>query len=175
MPFDGIQGAALVTLMKQDGCTKLVMANDKEVYGAGLAGNVEFSAKEAGLEVTANDPIDTKAANYRSLASKAKAAGADCFLFGGVTASNAVQITKDFAAALPDAKLYGPDGVCESAFVDSGEGGIPEDLHARFKCTVATLPPERVPAGGPGVLHGRSPRSTATTRSTRTRSMAMRP
>jgi branched-chain amino acid transport system substrate-binding protein len=124
------------------------MANDKEVYGAGLAGNVEFSAKEAGLEVTSNDPIDTKAANYRSLAQKAKAAGADCFVFGGVTASNAVQITKDFAAALPDAKLYGPDGTCESAFVDSGEGGIPEDLHARFKCTVATLPPDEYPPEG---------------------------
>ena len=148
VPFDGIQGAALVTLMKQDGCTKVAMANDKEVYGAGLAGNVEFSAKEAGLEVTANDPIDTKAANYRSLASNAKSAGADCFLFGGVTACNAVQITKDFAAALPDAKLYGPDGVCESAFVDSGEGGIPEDLHARFKCTVATLPPDQYPPEG---------------------------
>ena len=175
VPFDAIQGAALVTLMKQDGCTKVAMANDKEVYGAGLAGNVEFSAKEAGLEVTANDPIDTKAANYRSLAQKAKAAGADCFLFGGVTASNAVQITKDFAAALPDAKLYGPDGVCESGVRRLRRGWHPRGAAPALQVHRGDPAAGRVPAGGPGVLHGRSPRSTATTRSTRTRSMATRP
>ena len=37
VPKDTIQGAALVTLMKQDGCTKVQLTNDKEVYGAGLA------------------------------------------------------------------------------------------------------------------------------------------
>jgi branched-chain amino acid transport system substrate-binding protein len=145
---DSIQGPALVTLMKDDGCTKIAVANDKEVYGAGLAAVVEASAKDAGLEVTANDAIDTKAANYRSLASKAKTAGADCFVFGGVTASNAVQLYKDFASALPEGKLYGPDGVCESAFVDSGEGGIPAELAPRFKCTVASLPNEELPPEG---------------------------
>ena len=133
--------------MKEDGCTKIAVANDKEVYGAGLAAVVEASAKEAGLEVTANDAIDTKAANYRSLASKAKTAGADCFVFGA-TASNAVQIYKDFGSALPEGKLYGPDGVCESAFVDAGEGGIPADLAPRFNCTVASLPSEELPPEG---------------------------
>ena len=29
-------------------------------------------------------------------------------MFSGITANNAVQVFKDFAAALPDAKLYGP-------------------------------------------------------------------
>ena len=49
------------------------MTNDKEVYGAGLARVIELSAKEQGLELTANDAIDKNAANYRSLAQKAKA------------------------------------------------------------------------------------------------------
>ena len=34
VPKDTIQAAALVTLMKGDGCTKVAMTNDKEVYGA---------------------------------------------------------------------------------------------------------------------------------------------
>src|SRR3954451_19619166 len=150
VPIDTIQGAALVTLMKQNGCKKVAEVNDKEVYGAGLAKNVEIAAKDAGgLSVIMDEGIDTKAPNYRSLAQKAKSQGADCFVFAGVTASNAVQATKDFASALgPNAKLYGPDGVCESAWVDPKKGGIPASLDARTKCTVATLPPDKYPASG---------------------------
>jgi branched-chain amino acid transport system substrate-binding protein len=149
VPIDTIQAAALVTLMKQDGCTKVAMVNDKEVYGAGLAKNIELAAKPAGLTITSNDAIDKNAPNFRSIAAKAKSAGANCFVFSGVTANGAVQATKDFAAALgPNAKLYGPDGVCESAWVDPKQGGIPTSLDSRTKCTVATLAPDKYPAAG---------------------------
>jgi len=148
VPKDTIQGAALATLMKQDGCTKVYMTNDKEVYGAGLGENIESSAKEQGLDIVANDAIDKNAPNYRSLADKAKSSGADCFVYSGITANNAVQLYKDFAAALPDAKLYGPDGVAETGFADPKEGGIPADVAARVKVTVATLSPDEYPADG---------------------------
>ena len=38
---------------------------------------------------------------------------ADCFVESGVTGENYVQVFKDVAAAKPDIKLYGPDGVAE--------------------------------------------------------------
>jgi branched-chain amino acid transport system substrate-binding protein len=150
VPIDTIQGAALVQLMKQNGCTKLAEVNDKEVYGQGIAKNIELAAKSAGgLQVVMDEGIDPKAPNYRSLAQKAKGLGADCFAFDGVTANNAIQATKDFAAALgPNAKLFGPDGVCESAWVDPKKGGIPLSLDSRTFCTVATLPPDQYPASG---------------------------
>ena len=149
VPKDTIQAAALVTLMKAEGCTKVAMTNDKEVYGAGLARVVELSAKEQGLELTANDAIDKNASNYRSLAAKAKGAGADCYLYSGITANNAVQQFKDFAAALgPDAKLYGPDGVAETGFVSEKEGGIPASLNKQVKVTIATLSPDQYPPEG---------------------------
>jgi len=150
VPIDTIQGAALVTLMKQNGCTKLAMVNDKQVYGQGIAGNVKLSAQSAGgPQIVMNDGIDPKAPNYRSLAQKAKSAGADCFLFAGITASNGVQATKDFAAALgPNAKLFGPDGLCNAGWVSPKEGGIPTSLDARTFCTVATLPPDQYPPAG---------------------------
>jgi branched-chain amino acid transport system substrate-binding protein len=59
-----------------------------------------------------------------------------------------VQIYKDFAAALPDAKLYGPDGVAESGFSDPKEGGIPASIESRIKVTVATLSPDEYPPEG---------------------------
>jgi branched-chain amino acid transport system substrate-binding protein len=148
VPKDTIQGAALATLMKEDGCTKVFMTNDKEVYGAGLAKNIQLAADPQGLDVVANEAIDKNAPNYRSLASKAKGAGADCFIYSGITANNAVQLYKDFAAALPDAKLYGPDGVAESGFSDPKEGGIPANVASRVKVTVATLAPDEYPPEG---------------------------
>ena len=148
VPKDTIQGAALATVMKEDGCTKVAMANDKEVYGAGLARNIENSLKEQTVELAFNEGIDPKASNYRSLASRAKGESADCFVFSGVTANGAVQIYKDFAAALPEAKLYGPDGVAESGFSDPKKGGIPTSVGKRVKLSVATLNPESYPPEG---------------------------
>jgi branched-chain amino acid transport system substrate-binding protein len=148
VPKDTIQGAALATVMKEDGCTNVALANDKEVYGAGLARNIQSSLEEQDIELAFNEGIDPKASNFRSLAGRARSAGADCFVFSGVTANGAVQIYKDFAAALPDAKLYGPDGVAESGFVDASEGGIPASVASRVKLSVATLNPESYPPEG---------------------------
>jgi branched-chain amino acid transport system substrate-binding protein len=148
VPKDTIQGAALATIMKEDGCQKVAMANDKEVYGAGLARNIEGSLKEQGVALAFNEGIDPKASNFRSLASRAKGEGVDCFVFSGITANGAVQIFKDFSAAIPNAKLYGPDGVAESGFSDPKEGGIPASVAEKVKVTVATLNPESYPPEG---------------------------
>jgi branched-chain amino acid transport system substrate-binding protein len=148
VPKDTIQGAALATIMKEDGCTNVAMANDKEVYGAGLSRNIENSLEEQGVKLAFNEGIDPKASNFRSLASRAKSGGADCFVFSGITANGSVQIYKDFASALPDAKLYGPDGVAESGFADPSDGGIPASVGSRVKVTVATLNPESYPPEG---------------------------
>ena len=148
VPKDTIQGAALAAVMKKDGCQKAYILNDKEVYGAGLARNIEMSAKEQGLEILANEGIDPKAPNFRSLAAKMKGEGADCFVFGGITANGAVQLYKDVLAANPDIKLYGPDGVAETGFTDPGEGGIPANVQQKVKLTVATLDPSEYPPDG---------------------------
>jgi branched-chain amino acid transport system substrate-binding protein len=148
VPKDTIQGAAIATVMKEDGCTKVRMTNDKEVYGAGLATNIQSAAEAQGLEIISNDAIDKNAPNYRSLAAKAADAGADCFVFSGITANNAVQLYKDFEAALPDAKLYGPDGVAEAGFADPAEGGIPANVASKVTLTVATLSPDEYPPEG---------------------------
>jgi branched-chain amino acid transport system substrate-binding protein len=147
VPRDKIQSAALLTQMKDDKCTKVAVANDKETYGGGLARIFVQQAKDAGITTTGNDAIDKAASNYRSFASKVKAAGADCFFFSGVTANGAAQLFKDVGAAVPNAKLYGPDGVCESGFTNPKKKGIPASLGKRFICSVATLDLKSIPGG----------------------------
>jgi branched-chain amino acid transport system substrate-binding protein len=147
VPRDTIQAAALITQMKSDGCTKIAVANDKETYGAGLASLLQIKAKALGVDIVSNTPVQKDAPNFRSYAQKIKGEGADCFIFSGVTANGAIQINKDVGAALPTAKLYGPDGTCESGFTNPSKKGIPAALGKRFKCTVATLNLSSYPGG----------------------------
>jgi len=143
VPRDKIQGAALATVMKGDGCKTVDIWNDKTTYGAGLAKNVELSVKNQGMTVGNKSGTDRNSPNYKSAASNAKG---DCFIWGGVTGENGVQVYKDVAAANPTAKLYGPDGVAEQAFTDPKKGGIPADVGARMKITVATLGVKDLPS-----------------------------
>src|SRR4051812_2964467 len=157
VPRDKIQSAALIAQMKQDGCKKVAVANDKETYGGGLARIFVQQSKGQGLTVTGNDSIDKSASNYRAYASKVKSAGADCFLFSGVTANGSVQLFKDVGAAVPNAKLYGPDGTCESGFTNPKKKGIPTALGKRYTCSVATLDLKSIP-GGPEFVKAYSER-----------------
>ncbi|MDA0183680.1 branched-chain amino acid ABC transporter substrate-binding protein [Solirubrobacter phytolaccae] len=148
LPKDTYQGAALATLAKEEGCASAFILNDKEVYGAGLAKNVELAAKTVGLEIKGNEGIDKNAANYRSVAANIKTTGAECFIYSGITANNAVQIFKDIAVALPDAPLLGPEGVGETGFFDPKEGGLPADVASRVLITIPGVAPEEYPPAG---------------------------
>jgi branched-chain amino acid transport system substrate-binding protein len=148
LPKDTYQGAALAALAKEKNCASAYILNDKEVYGAGLAKNVELSAKKVGLEIKGDEGIDKNAANYRSLAEKVKGTGAQCFIYAGITANNAVQIFKDMAAALPNAPLLGPEGVGESGFFDPKDGGLPADVAKRVLITIPGVAPEEYPPAG---------------------------
>ena len=80
--------------------------------------------------------------------------------FGGITQNKGVQVFKDVHAANPTMKLFGPDGVAESAFIDEARlGGREEDLHHQ-----PDAGSEALPAGGAGLLREVQGRSTATTR-----------
>jgi branched-chain amino acid transport system substrate-binding protein len=141
VPADHIQAAAQVAYQKGEGCTKLYILNDKEVYGKGIADQVATIGKAQGLQVLGNDGIDTKAANFRTLATKIKSAGADCMFFGGITANKGVQVFSDVHAALPTAKLFGPDGVAESPFTTK----ISTSVQKQTFVTNPTLDPKLYP------------------------------
>ena len=148
LPKDTYQGAALSALAKEEGCKSAYILNDKEVYGAGLAKNVELSAEDQGLEIKGDDGIDKSAANYRSLGQKVARTGAECMIYTGITANNAVQIFKDMAVALPKAALLGPEGVGETGFFDPKEGGLPPDVAKRTRITIPGVAPEEYPPAG---------------------------
>ena len=147
VPIDSIQAAADLLAMKQAGCAKVAIANDKEAYGAGLAQLIELEKAEYGVTVVSNTGIDPTASNFRTYAQTIKSEGADCFFFSGIVSNGAVQITKDVNAALPDAKIFGGDGVCTSAFTQASQGGVPASIDKQIECTVATQNLSAYPGG----------------------------
>jgi branched-chain amino acid transport system substrate-binding protein len=148
LPKDTYQGAALAALAKEENCASAYILNDKEVYGSGLASNVELAAEKVGLDIKGNEGIDKNAPNYRSLGAKVKGTGAECFIYCGITANNAVQLFKDMAVALPEGALLGPEGVGETGFFDSSEGGLPPDVASRVLVTIPGVAPEEYPPAG---------------------------
>ena len=147
VPIDSIQAAADLMAMKQAGCTKVAVANDKEAYGQGLATLLGLEKGFYGVNILSNTGIDPTAPNFRSYAATVKGEGADCFFFAGIVSNGAVQITKDVHSALPTAKIFGADGVCTDSYTAASKGGVPASIDPLIECTVATQDLAAYPGG----------------------------
>jgi branched-chain amino acid transport system substrate-binding protein len=147
VPIDSIQAAADLMAMKSAGCTKVAVANDKEAYGAGLATLLGLEKKSYGIAITSNTGIDPTAPNFRSYASTVNGQGANCFFFAGIVSNGAVQLTKDVHSAMPNAKIFGGDGVCTDSYTNAAKGGVPAALYPLIQCTVATQDLAAYPGG----------------------------
>jgi branched-chain amino acid transport system substrate-binding protein len=149
VPRDTIQGVALATVMREDGCKRAAIIHDSDLYGAGLARIIRRSMDQQRLRRVLDEPIESTSPTYlRALARHTADQKADCVVFSGDTKNGAVQIFQDIAHALPAVRLYGSDGVSDRAFTDVNRGGLPENIAARVKLTVAALGPEGFGAAG---------------------------
>jgi branched-chain amino acid transport system substrate-binding protein len=144
VPIDTIQGAAQAQWMKDEGVQSVYILDDAEVYGKGVAANTKTAAEEQGIQIAGEDSWDGKASNYRALASKIKSSGADAVFTGGIIDNNGPQLYKDLNAAMPDAKLFGPDGMATVDFTAE----IPAKVQAQTYLTAPTLAPEELPPAG---------------------------
>ena len=147
VPIDSIQAASDLMAMKQAGCTKVAVANDKEAYGSGLATLLGLEKGFYGVNIVSNTGIDPTAANFRTYASTIASQGANCFFFAGIVSNGAVQITKDVQSAIPTAKVFGGDGICTDSYTSATKGGVPASLYPLTECTVATQNLEAYPGG----------------------------
>jgi branched-chain amino acid transport system substrate-binding protein len=144
VPIDTIQGAAQAQYMKDEGVTSVYILDDTEVYGKGVAANTKTAVDAAGIKIAGEDSWDGKQANYRALASKIKATGADAVFTGGILQNNGPQLYKDIHAAIPAAKIFGPDGMADPAFVVE----LPADVQAATYLTAPTVSPDELPPAG---------------------------
>jgi branched-chain amino acid transport system substrate-binding protein len=148
VPNDAVQAMAQVRLQKSDGCKKTYVVDDGEVDGHDTAASFSLAAQSSPLQLVGVQAFDPRATDYTALAAAVAQSGADCVLISAITESNAVLVTKQIAAALPDAKIFASAGVAESTYADAAQGGIPPTLDPRVMITVATLGPHTYPPAG---------------------------
>jgi len=146
VPRDTIQGQAGLVAMKQLGCTRVAVADDKTPYGAGLATQLQLNQHKFGITVTGVTPVDPTSPNFRSYASSVKSSGANC-VYTAFDPPGEVQLVKDINAAIPTAKIFGGDGVCSGGETNPKTGGFPASIAPLFFCTVATQGLNTYPGG----------------------------
>jgi branched-chain amino acid transport system substrate-binding protein len=133
VPADDLQGSVAAKWAFNNGAKKAYAIHDKELYGKGLAGIFEKTAVSLGMQVLGNEGIDAKSSNYRSLATKIRAVNPDVIFIGATTQSNSGQVVKDLRAVGIKAKIIGPDGCFEQAFIDAiGKGSATNDVYVTF-------------------------------------------
>jgi branched-chain amino acid transport system substrate-binding protein len=130
---------------KDLGVKTAYLLDDRELYGKGIADVFEKRAKEIGVKVLGREGIDPKASNYKALANKIKASGADLVYFGGTTQTNAGQIAKDLRSAGVEAKFMVPDGCFEQAFIEAAGAA---NLNGKTYITFGGLPADQLTGRG---------------------------
>jgi branched-chain amino acid transport system substrate-binding protein len=142
IPNDTIQAAALAAAMRRAGCRRAAVLDDREPYGVGIAATVARATAVVARRHVA------RRRHHLALARALRHARVDCVLFGGIAADGAVAVFRDVGRALPDARLFGPEGLAEPAFA----ARIPRGVARRTRLTTSTLSPDAYPAAGQRVI-----------------------
>ncbi len=138
VPADHVQAGALVEEMATRECASTFVLSSEETYGRGLADAVETSAEDAGLEIVGREPIGSGAVDA------VEAVDPDCLLFAGLTVEGATEVANEAGRALPDLRMFFPDGCAELAFTE----GLDRDVQPRVFLTNPTLDLASYPAEG---------------------------
>jgi branched-chain amino acid transport system substrate-binding protein len=152
VPNDAVQARAQVKLQLDAGCTSTYVLDDGEVDGLDMATSFEAAAKAGGLHVAGTGSFPAGALDYTPIANGIAATRADCVLISALPDPSSVRVTRQIAARLPTATIFGVTGMADSSFTDPTQGGIPLPLDSRLLLTVATLEPRAYPPAGRAFL-----------------------
>ncbi len=107
---DNYQGPADALWTQSLGLKSVFVLNDRQVYGAGVAGTYETAAKKLGLKVVGSTSWDAKASSYEALAETIKKSGAQAVFLGGIVCNNGAKLMQDIKSVDPKIQLQMPDG-----------------------------------------------------------------
>ena len=142
VPADHVQASALIGYMKVLGVRSLALMADRQIYGGGLADEIEKAAARQGITVYERGRINALKDDLSGPARNVAETGADAFLFAGTTDTGAAGIFKAVAAAAPNMKLFGPAAVADHSFARA----LPAAVQRRMHVTSSALPPRLLPA-----------------------------
>ena len=130
VPGDEIQARALIESLDDAGCRSVVVLDDRDVAGRGLAAAVAREAAAAGVEVLQREGL-REGADVTDAASRIAERGADCVVFAGAMGPSVPELFDALHAADPQLRLFGGDGVASDAFA----GALDARTQARTRVT----------------------------------------
>jgi branched-chain amino acid transport system substrate-binding protein len=145
-PTDFVQGPLSAVFAKDVlGVKQVYILDDKELYGAGIAGLFEKKCGELGVKVLGHQSIDPKQPNFKTLMAQIAALKPDMLYFGGTSQSGGPQIALDMKGEGLSCPLMVPDGCYEEAFI-TGAGA--ETLNGRCYATIGGKDPSELTGAG---------------------------
>jgi len=144
---DNFQGPALALLAQGLHVKSVYILNDKQAYGAGVAGYFEDAAKKLGIKVLGNSAYNTKTGtNYQAQFQQIAALHPDAIMVGGLICENGGQLIKDKVSVLganTKVKLLLPDGFTTQSTIDDAGAAA-----AGAYMSVAGVPPSQLSGAG---------------------------
>ena len=145
VPADDVQGAAGALSAKSAGARDVFVLNDDKPYGFGVAEAFRVAAERTGLRVLGMARWDPKARDYRPLAHRIEASGADAVYLGGEIVANEPRLIADLRRTLGDEVLIiGPDGFAAPHVIVEHAGPDAEG----FRWTIPVVPNDELSAAG---------------------------
>ena len=118
---------------------KAFVVDDKQTYGAGLAGIFNSGFKKLGGTIAGTDHVNTGDTDFSSLVTKIKNSGADLLYYGGQY-DESEKITKQLKAAGVKIPLFGGDGMYATTYIQTAGKAAEGDLATSVGVPVDTLP-----------------------------------
>lgn len=147
IPNDRVQAAAAAAYLQAAGVRRVLIVDDREVYGRGMATLTARAAKARGITVVARRSLGRRGRNSRGIGREARRRKADAVFYGGITMNGAVRLWRALGR-VRGLRLFAGDGVAESGFTTR----IPRGTRRRTRVTVATLDPASYPPSGQAVI-----------------------
>lgn len=141
VPADHVQASALIGYMKAEGVRRLALLADRDLYGGGLADQIEKAAQLQGIEVVDRGRIDARKRDLADTGQDIASLKADAFLFAGGDDAGAARIYQAVAAADRSLLLFAPAAVADDAAVQ----GLPAATQRRLRITSPLLPLRLLP------------------------------
>ncbi|WP_439622646.1 branched-chain amino acid ABC transporter substrate-binding protein [Gemmata sp.] len=145
-PTDDTQGPLTARYLAAELKAKSVyVLDDKELYGAGIAGLFKAECEKLGIKVLGHQSIVVSQQNFKGLMKEIAALNPDAVYFGGTTQSKGPQIAIDMKGEGLNCPLFVPDGCYEDAFIKAAGADV---LNGRVYATIGGKDPSQLTGAG---------------------------